>query len=531
MSYKKMSTGLVISSSSIILLASLFITPAHSEVFSYVPGTEVELLPSVEADLSSPSDINLSGDVVGDADYNWASRAVLWPADGSAPVRLDNSNEFDETNSYAHAINDLGQIVGNFRGAALWVNNQATILDASGVAFDINNNGLIAGQSRQFSASPRAVIWQNQTISLLGGEPEGLNSTARAINSMGDVGGAYFSTSNFQNIYAPALWQNGQLIDLGKLPGFTKQAFVNDLNDFDQLVGYSNSTGTPSSTRAVIWQNGLVASLGTLGGEYSNATKINNSSQIVGYSSVNPGETFTAGSEIHPILWQDDVMYDLSSAVNMVCNTSSKCLGFAHSINDAGEIVVAVTDANGSNSYKLSISDYSQLPGVSAPLDFVTPDGAGSGNPFVVDLALSMQDSPDPVQKDDLLTYDISVTNNGGIAARNVIVYDNLPKDITFDSVSASQGICHNIVTPARGKNKTSITTAVSCNFSSLDIGATATMTIMIRPNSVGTYTNSANVTSDEADIDNSDNSASTSTLVEDSNAGVSKPCKGKNCN
>lgn len=515
----KMPVRAALKSSCALALAVFLAAPVYSQSFSYVPGIEAELLQPVEGNLISPGDINTAGDVVGQADYNWASRATLWPADGSAPVRLDNSNEFDENNSYANAINDSGQIVGNFRGATLWLNNQATLLDSSGSAFDINNNGVIAGESRQFNASTRAVIWQNQSISLLGGEPDGLESTARAINNNGDVGGAYFSTSGYVRIHAPALWSNGQLIDLGKLPNFTKQAFVNDLNDFNQIVGTSTNTDTPSASRAVIWQNGLVASLGTLGGEYSTATKINNAGQIAGYSAVIPGETFTASSEIHPILWQDGVMYDLAPAVNQTCIGTDKCLAFAHSINDSGQVIVSVTDSNGRAAYKLTISDLSQLPSVSAPLNFVTPVGADGSNPFVVDLALTMQATPDPVQVDGLLTYDINVTNNGGIPGHNVSVDLPIPNNVTYESATNSRHIlvCTNYINGGR-------TTRVLCNFGTMDIGDTESIQLVVRPNSKGTLSRTATATSDEDDADTSDNSVTVTTTVESGGDPVPDP-------
>lgn len=534
MPYTNLSVRSVLKINSIFALVVFFAAPVYSQTFSYVPGIEAELLQPVAGNLISPGDINTAGDVVGQADYNWASRATLWPADGSAPIRLDNSNEFDENNSYAHAINDSGQIVGNFRGATLWVNNQATLLDSSGNAFDINNSGVIAGESRQFDASTRAVIWQNQAISLLGGEPDGLESTARAINNYGEVGGAYFSTSGYVRIYAPALWSNGQLVNLGKLPDFTKQAFVNDLNDFDQVVGISSNADSPGLSRAVIWQNGLVANLGTLGGEYSSAAKINNLGQIVGNSSIVPGEAFTASSEIHPVLWQDGVMYDLAPAVNLSCSETGTCLAFAQSINDSGQVIVSVNDSNGRAAYKLTISDLSQLPSMSAPLNFVAPVGAGVDNPFFVDLALTMTASPDPVQVNELLTYDINLTNNGGISAHNASVDIPISKNVTYVSATNSKSVltCTNYVSSGSGKDKTPKTTRVICNFGTLDVGATENIQLVVQPNSGGSLSQTVTATSDENDNDISDNSVTVTTTVEGGDTGDNgKPCKGKKCN
>jgi uncharacterized repeat protein (TIGR01451 family) len=228
-------------------------------------------------------------------------------------------------------------------------------------------------------------------------------------------------------------------------------------------------------------------------------------------------------------------MYDLAPAVNMSCNSSSKCLGHAKSINDSGQIAISVTDANGHNSYRLTITDLSQLPSVSAPLNFVTPVGADGSNPFVVDLALTMQASPDPVQVDELLTYDINVTNNGGIPAHNASVDIPISNDVTFVSVTNSAHIlvCTNYISSGRGKDKTPRTTRVLCNFGTLDIGFTENIQLVVQPNSGGTISRTVTATSDEDDNDTSDNSVTVTTTVEggDSGGGGSKPCKGKKCN
>lgn len=145
------------------------------------------------------------------------------------------------------------------------------------------------------------------------------------------------------------------------------------------------------------------------------------------------------------------------------------------------------------------------------------------------DLSITMQDSPDPVSKSELLTYNINVTNNGPDDATGVTLTDTLPNDITFESVTTSQGSCAPITKiKGKGKKTTIETTGVDCTLGSLINGATASVDIVLRPNSAGTSTNSASVSAAEDDSDLTNNSASEATTVEDT--GRVKPCKGKKC-
>lgn len=85
------------------------------------------------------------------------------------------------------------------------------------------------------------------------------------------------------------------------------------------------------------------------------------------------------------------------------------------------------------------------------------------------DLAISMSDSPDPVDAGQELTYTITVHNGGPDAAENVTVTDAFTELVAFVSASASQGAC-------------SGTATVSCNLGTLGSGDSATVTIRVTP-------------------------------------------------
>jgi uncharacterized repeat protein (TIGR01451 family) len=211
---------------------------------------------------------------------------------------------------------------------------------------------------------------------------------------------------------------SGGMIDLGTLGGSSSAAAA--VNDSGQVVGYSSTAGD-SETHAFSWTpSGGMIDLGTLGGSSSVALAVNDSGQVVGYSS-------TAGdSELHAVLW------------------------------------------------------------------------------LRADLSVSKTDSPDPAHVGQKLTYTVLVTNNGPDPATVVTLSDTLPKTAGFGSVTTTQGTC------TRSK------TGVKCSLGGLASGATATVTIVVKPTQKGTITNTVTAAagSPTTDPNIANNTATQSTTV-----------------
>ncbi len=155
-------------------------------------------------------------------------------------------------------------------------------------------------------------------------------------------------------------------------------------------------------------------------------------------------------------------------------------------------------------------SDPNPANDCNAPLTVITtPSGAGADLQVVSKTA-----SPNPVRAGEDLTYVITVQNNGPVDATNVIVADSLASLVatgSLQSVTPSQGTC----TPPAPANGATIN--LSCNLGTLGNGASATVTVVVRPlvATTANRTNTATINSqDVADPNRGNNSGQVTSQV-----------------
>jgi len=143
--------------------------------------------------------------------------------------------------------------------------------------------------------------------------------------------------------------------------------------------------------------------------------------------------------------------------------------------------------------------------------------------PPSADVSITKTDSPDPVNAGEQLFYTITVTNNGPDEAQNVTVVDTLPAPVTF--ITDDMGAC------VEGPTDT-----LTCSLGNIAAGASKTLVIKVQvdadavENAGGPFgiTDTATVsTSGSIDPDTSNNTATASTIVEESaDLTVTKICK-----
>jgi probable HAF family extracellular repeat protein len=228
----------------------------------------------------------------------------------------------------------------------------------------LTGNGVIVGQAATATPDPscidpdcffnHAYRWQNGVLTDLGtlqGFNNDLSSVALWINDRGwIVGGS--ETGGIDPITGgPAghavLWRNGEITDLGTLGEDQSQAFA--VNNRGQAVGFSANgiadpvsiVGFPTQNRAFLWQNGVMQDLGTLCdteglcGLDAFATVINASGQIAGFSATNQTPNATTGvPTVRSFLWDNGNMTDLGT----LGGTLSAVDGPAVVLNNRGQV-------------------------------------------------------------------------------------------------------------------------------------------------------------------------------------------------
>ena len=148
-------------------------------------------------------------------------------------------------------------------------------------------------------------------------------------------------------------WKNGVLTDMGALPGGNNSSFPGWINDRGDSVGISTNnlydplTGYPEF-RAVLWKDGKIFDLGTLGGNVSLANAINNRGEVVGnaLNSIPDNDSnfgwspAAVATQFRAFLWQAGVMHDLGTL-----GTGNNAVALF--INDPGQVAgVSLTNTS-----------------------------------------------------------------------------------------------------------------------------------------------------------------------------------------
>ncbi|HEY5048189.1 MAG TPA: hypothetical protein VII49_09235, partial [Rhizomicrobium sp.] len=289
-----------------------------------------------------------------------ANSAVAWPnrtgngqyAGVSETADIDN---LGEAWSCAEAVFYLAPPTGHVCLGFRWQKGNMTGLPTlggvNGFATGINNAGQIVGWAEtpvqdQSCNSPQvlqfeAVVWNAnnlaQALSPYGSDPD---SAATAINNNGQIVGISGLCGNAvggASAEHMVLWQNGAVKNLGSLGGQYWNTPM-DINEKGDVAGFSDLPGDSVASpnfNAFLWtRNGGIQNLSTLSGDnLSEGLGINDKDQIVGAS-------YPSG---HAFLWQKGTILDLNTLISA---NSPFVLTDAQDINDDGVITGEAQDKN-----------------------------------------------------------------------------------------------------------------------------------------------------------------------------------------
>jgi probable HAF family extracellular repeat protein len=235
------------------------------------------------------------------------------------------------TESFANAINEKGQVVGESRIAGdqethIFLYDRGNLVDLSVLynigsgpylptANDINNRGQIVGN---ISNGHAALLSKGVTTDL--GTFGGVFSSALGINNSGQIVGYYSSPDGLNHAF---LYSDGNMTGLGPF-GAEAISVATAINDSGMIVGEASDSFTVPS-HAFLYSNGVMSDISPFGNSESYAEGINNRGQVV-------GEFLTAdGAAFHAFLYSNGVFTDLGSAGSPE--------SVASAINDRGQVV------------------------------------------------------------------------------------------------------------------------------------------------------------------------------------------------
>ena len=222
---------------------------------------------------------------------------------------------------------------------------------------DINNRGTVVSLAETQIPDPfapncffvdcfvgHAVDWRGGVLTDLGALPPVNNSGPIWISDSGLVAG--FSENGLIDPltgnpeFQAVLFNDGSVIDLGTLGG--NESSASGVNDRGQAVGCAANAvpdsfgfclGVPQQSRAFIWQGEGMRDLGTLGGPDALAELVNDRGQVAGWSLTDSIANPATGIPTqHPFLWENGRMKDLGTI-------GGTAVYLINNLNERGQIV------------------------------------------------------------------------------------------------------------------------------------------------------------------------------------------------
>lgn len=226
----------------------------------------------------------------------------------------------------------------------------------NGFPTDINRHGAITGQGFSLSNPSESFpyLWTRKRSTILTAEPPTVPISGLAVNDKRQVAGNLVAFDPPRT--AGYVWTRGRFREIGDLPGGNNFSSADNINNFGQVVGSSDSA---LGTECILWERGNLMSIGDLpGGDVScSGLAINRSGVAVGFGRTDQG--------FRPFIWREGTMTELPLPPEATS-------GFASDINRRGDVIggFSVGDELG-GALVWSNGERALLPGLPGLVPFV----------------------------------------------------------------------------------------------------------------------------------------------------------------